>query len=219
MYFILHPISSINHLVARLATDQITLFISIAFFIFLAFNYKQASWKKIDKSVSQWASTSKKGFLKKYSEDYAILGNAVFHILFSVVLCIIFLIAKHQFSTVFAILFTLIFSWGLNRLLKLIFKRERPGNIQEGIRKRLSYCFPSGHVMASISIYFFSAIVLQSLLPFIPWYIVALILSFLVVISRIYLNHHFFTDVLAGIACGIFSLHISIWFYFFTGLI
>lgn len=219
MYFFLHPISSINHLVARLATDQISLFISIAFFIFLVFNYKQASWKKIDKSVSGWASTSKKGFLKKYSEDYAILGNAVFHILFSVVLCIIFFIAKHQFSTVLAILFTLIFSWGLNRLLKLIFKRERPGNIQEGIRKRLSYCFPSGHVMASISIYFFSAIVLQSLLPFIPWYIVALIFSVLVVMSRIYLNHHYFTDVLAGIVCGIFCLNISIWFYFFVGLL
>ena len=219
MYFILHPITSINHLIARLIADQVTLVISILFFLFLCANYKKPSFQNLDNNVQSWALASNGGFFKNHAEDFAIFGNAVFHILFCVVLSIIFLIAKHTFSTVIAVIFTLIFSWGLNRLMKLIYRRERPGNIQNGIRKRMSYCFPSGHVMASIGIYFFCAMILQGLMPFLPWFIIALFLSVSVIMSRIYLGHHYFTDILGGIASGIFCLNVSIWFYFLVSLI
>lgn len=219
MYFIFHPISSLNHLIARLVTDQITFLLSIAFFIILSLNYKKSFWQRVDREVYNWALESKEGFFKKHAEDFAIFGNAIFHILFSVVISLIFFIVKHKFSTVLAISFALVFSWGLNRLMKLIYKRTRPEHLATNIRRRLSYCFPSGHVMASIPIYFFSAVLLQSLISFLPWYIIALVISFFVISSRIYLNHHYFTDILAGILMGIFCLNISIWFYFFVGLI
>ena len=218
MHFLFHPITSLNHFVARFITDQTTFLISIVFFIFLALNYKRRFWGNLDTSISTWAQESKQNFIKLRSEDFAICGNAIFHILFSIVLSIIFFIVKHKISIVFAILFVLIFSWGFNRLMKLAFKRVRPEHLASNIRRRLSYCFPSGHVMASIPIYFFSAVILQSLIPFLPWYLIALIISFFVIMSRIYLNHHYFTDVLGGIAMGIFCLNISIWFYFFVGL-
>lgn len=219
MYFIFHPISFLNHLIARLFTDQITFFISIILFFVIAFSYKNSFWQRLDKRVFDWVLNSKDGFLRHRANDFAIFGNAVFHILFSIVLSLIFLVAKHKFSIVFSILFVLIFSWGLNRLLKLIFRRTRPEQLSSDVKKRLSYCFPSGHVMASIPIYFFCAIILQGLISFLPWYLIALIISFFVIMSRIYLNHHYFTDVLAGIACGIFCLNISIWVYFFIGLV
>ncbi|MBI2995679.1 MAG: phosphatase PAP2 family protein [Candidatus Melainabacteria bacterium] len=219
MYFILHPISSLNHLVARLFTDQATFLISIIVFVLISLNFKNRFWQKADREISEWAKESSNNFFKTHAEDNAIFGNAIFHILFSVVLSLIFFLVKHKFSLVMSILFTLIFSWGLNRAMKLIFRRIRPENIPASTRRRLSYCFPSGHVMASIPIYFFSAILLQTLLPFLPWYLIAFVISILVVMSRIYLNHHYFSDVLAGIAAGIFCLHISIWFYFFTGLV
>ena len=219
MYFLLHPITFLNHSMARLMTDQLTFLFSIIFFIFLALNYKSLFWRNLDDSVSHWAQESKGNFVKSRSGDFAFFGNAIFHILFSIILMILFFIAKHKTSIVLAILFTLIFSWALNRIMKLVFKRTRPEHMASNIRRRMSYCFPSGHVMASISIYFFSAVILQSLIPFIPWYIVAMIISFFVVMSRIYLNHHFFTDVLAGITMGIFCLNLSIWFYFFMGLV
>ena len=219
MYFILHPISSLNHFVARLVTDQITFLVSIILFIILAFNYKKPFWQHFDKVVSEWASSIEKGFIKNHAEDFSIFGNAIFHVLFSLILCIVFFLTKHKMSLVIAILFVLIFSWGFNRLLKLIYKRTRPKHMDAGIRRRLSYCFPSGHIMASIPIYFFSAVLLQGLIPFLPWYLIALIISSLIIVSRIYLNHHYFSDVCGGIAMGIFCLTISIWFYFFIGLV
>ena len=219
MYFIFHPISSLNHLVARLATDQITFLLSIIFFIILAFNYKSRFFYALDQAIYSWVKTCEKGFFKTRAEGFALFGNAVFHILFSVVLSIILFIVKHKFSVVLAILFVLVFSWGFNRLLKLIYKRTRPEYTESTVRKRLSYCFPSGHVMASIPIYFFSAVLLQGVVPFLPWYLIALFISISVIMSRIHLSHHYFTDVLGGIFMGIFCLNVSIWVYFFIGLV
>jgi len=219
MYFILHPISSLNHFIARLITDQTIFLLSIGFFVFLALTYKKIFWQNIDNHLARWAVESKETFLKNHAEDFAIFGNAIFHILFSIIISIIVFFARHKVSTIVAILFVLIFSWGFNRLIKLIFKRTRPEHLASNIRKRLSYCFPSGHVMASIPIYFFSAMLLQTIIGFIPWFIIAFLISCLIIISRIYLNHHYFTDALAGILMGIFCLNISIWFYFFVGLV
>ncbi len=219
MYFLFHPISSLNHFVARLVTDQISFVISLIFFIVIALNYKKPLWQSIDRSVAEWATEPRESLIRNISANFTIFGNAVFHILFSIILSVIFFIGKHSTSMIFGIFFTLIFSWGLNRLMKLIYKRERPEHLNSNVRKRLSYCFPSGHVMASISIYFFCAVILQNFVPFLPWYLIAFLLSSFVVMSRIYLNHHYFTDVLAGIAMGIFCLNISIWFYFFVGVL
>lgn len=219
MYFLFHPISSLNHLIARLITDQALFIISLIFFIIIALNYKKSFWQGLDSSVAKWATEPRESLIRNISGNFALFGNAVFHILFSLVLLVIFFIVKHSTSIIFAILFTLIFSWALNRLMKLVYKRTRPEHLNSNVRKRLSYCFPSGHVMASISIYFFSAVLLQSFIPFFPWYLISFVISFFIIMSRIYLSHHYFTDVLGGIAMGIFCLNISIWFYFFVGLV
>ena len=218
MYFLFHPLSSLNHLVARLVTDQISFIVSLILFIIIALNYKKTFWQNIDQSIAEWATEPKDSLIRNISANFAMFGNAIFHILFSIVIALILFLTKHTASLVCGILFTLIFSWALNRLMKLVYKRERPEHINSNVRKRLSYCFPSGHIMASISIYFFSAVLLQNFIPFLPWYLIAFVISFFVIMSRIYLNHHYFTDVLAGIAMGIFCLNISIWFYFCVGI-
>lgn len=215
MYFLLHPIACVNLLVAKVVTDRLTFLFCVFFFVYLALNYKNPFWQRLDKNVAEWVKTSKDSIFKSRAEDISIFGNAIFHILFCVILSLVFLIFKHQWKTALAVIFTLVFSWIFNRLLKIVFKRERPRKVASNIRRRLSYCFPSGHVMASIGIYFFSAVLLQALIPFIPWYLVAFFVSFLVVITRIYLNHHFFTDVLTGVLLGVFCLDVSIWFYFY----
>ena len=214
MYFFLHPISTLNHFLARLVTDQIILFLTLLFFLYLSFNYKTPFWQRLDKKFLELPAGGNKNFFKEHAESFAVFGNAISHILLSIILAIVFFLVKHEFSISLSILFTLIFSWGLNRALKLIYKRQRPEKITDSIRKRLSYCFPSGHVMASIAIYFFNAMLLQNLIPFLPWYIIAAFISVCVVTSRIYLNHHFITDVIGGITAGIICLNISIWIYF-----
>lgn len=219
MNFLFHPISSLNLLVAMLVTGKLTLWLSIVFFIFLSLNYKKLSFQDLDRKVYTWAQSTGDNFFKSHVEDLAIFGNAIFHILYCIVVVLIFFIFAHNKIAGLGLIFTLIFSWALNRLAKLIYKRERPRNISSNIKRRLSYCFPSGHVMASIPIYFFSAIILQGLIPFISWYLLAFLISLVVIMTRIYLNHHYFTDVLGGIALGIVSFHISVWFYFWLGLV
>ena len=219
MNFLFHPISSLNLLAAMLVTGKMAFWLSIGFFIFISLNYKKPSFNDLDRKVYEWAKNTEKQFFKTYAEDLAIFGNAIFHILFCIVIALIFLIFTQNKTAGFGIIFALIFSWVFNRLVKLIYKRERPQAVPSNIKRRLSYCFPSGHVMASIPIYFFSAIMLQGLITFIPWYLLAFFASLAVIMTRIYLNHHYFTDVLGGIALGIFSLHISIWFYFWLGVL
>lgn len=219
MGFIWHPIASLNHLIARLVTDKITFWLAILLFIYLSLSYKNSFWKQVDNSAYNWGLELKWKFFKNHAEDLAIFGNAIFHIAFSIVLAIIFFVFLHEEKSAISILFVLIFSWGLNRFVKIIYKRERPERIASNVRKRLSHSFPSGHVMASIGIYFFSAVLLQGKLHFLPCYLLAFLLVATVVSTRIYLNHHFFTDVLAGIALGIFCLDVSIWFYFFLSVV
>jgi len=218
MYFIFHPIASLNHFGARLFSDQITFFLSIIFFIILSLSYKKDFFQRIDYAAYNLLAGSRVGFLKNHAENFALFGNALFHIMFCLILCLIFLISRHKLSIIMSILFNLIFSWGLNRFMKLIYKRTRPEQLQSSTRQRSSYCFPSGHVMASISIYFFSSMLLQNFIPFLPWYLIALFISVSVIMSRIYLGHHYFTDILGGIFMGIVCLNISLWFYFFTSL-
>ena len=63
MYFFLHPISSLNHLIARLITDQITFLVSIIFFIYLAQNYKKNYWVKLDEKIALFPQVSTNEFL------------------------------------------------------------------------------------------------------------------------------------------------------------
>lgn len=219
MYFLQHPISSLNFLIARVMADQITLFLSIVLFIYLSRSYKNPEWIRIDNEVINFGKTSTNKILRMGANNLAVFGNAIFHISFCIILSILFVVLKQKLSYAVSILFCLIFSWALNRLLKILFKRERPEETAEDTKKRLSYCFPSGHVMASISIYFFISILLQNTIPIIPWHIISLVLCSFIVLSRIYLNHHFFTDILGGICMGITALNISIWFYFIVGIL
>lgn len=212
MYFFKHPVQALNHLIARVITDEVTFYASIILFFAIAFTYKKPFFADLDKKTFERIDLSEN--LKGLMDKFTLLGNAVFHILYSLILAIIFYVNKGEYQIALAFTFVQLFSWGLNRALKLLFRRERPTFNSEVVTKRKSFCFPSGHVMASIPTYFFSAMILQSYLTFLPCYILALIASIIVILPRVALSHHFVTDVIAGVFAGIVCYKISIWFYF-----
>ena len=132
-------------------------------------------------------------------------GNAVFIIIF----CLVFLgmlIFKKRWR--YAILSTLAIIGSL--LLQVIFKnlthRARPPNSLIDVSNNFS--FPSGHAITSIVIfslliYSFKDDIKDKLIKSF-FIITASMFSLLIGLSRIYLNAHFFSDVIGGFALGLF---------------
>jgi undecaprenyl-diphosphatase len=93
----------------------------------------------------------------------------------------------------------------LSTILKLIFARPRP-NIVPHLVEVSSASFPSGHAMLSAVVYLTLGALLSRVEgpPRIKIYIlsVAILLTFLVGVSRVYLGVHWPTDVLAGWCAG-----------------
>lgn len=119
-------------------------------------------------------------------------ADPIWCILFS---CLVIVLWKNV-RKVFIVNLLSIFT--INYILKLIFSRERPININ--IITETGYSFPSGHAMISLAVYGFLAYLL--------WksdyknkkigIILLIVLIVLIGISRIYLGVHYTSDVLGG---------------------
>src|SRR3989344_385768 len=98
--------------------------------------------------------------------------------------------------------------------IKALAQRARPEN---ALIETSTYSFPSGH--ATLAIVFFSLLIYlfgkNIKNTFIRWSFIAgnIFLILLIGYTRIYLNAHWFTDVIAGFALGLlwFSFVIILW--------
>ena len=94
----------------------------------------------------------------------------------------------------------------LNNVLKASFVRARPVALPGGIFDAQQYSFPSGHAMMAAAFYTFLAFLLWRQVRGVwRWVVLGglIVLLVLVGVSRIYLEAHYLTDVLAGVAAGI----------------
>ena len=127
-----------------------------------------------------------------------------------ILLTLVFLIYKpyRKYAIVLALALVIDFIF-CNLILKNLIARTRPFDINTSIQllinKPRDYSFPSGHTGVS----FASAFTLL-FLKVRYWYI-ALILSILIAISRMYLYVHFPTDIIGGILVGLFSAVLAVY--------
>jgi len=92
----------------------------------------------------------------------------------------------------------------LNGLLKLFFQRPRPQLPWAHVLP--DYSFPSGHTMNSVAFYVALAVIVWSILCHragLTAAVLAIGLSIVIGISRIYLGFHYFTDVVGGFLAGV----------------
>lgn len=92
----------------------------------------------------------------------------------------------------------------LNRTLKALFERVRPLH-EHGHAFETSWSFPSGHSSGTVVAYGMAAWILTRLLP-VRWHVPVLLAAVSIALgtgtSRIILQVHYFSDVLAGMASG-----------------
>jgi len=134
---------------------------------------------------------------------------------FIVILCLLFLLLFWKQKKGYAISVCLIGSTIINNVIKLLVRRERPLDLM--MVEENTFSFPSGHTMASVSMY--------GLLIYLVWksnytkkvkITLTVLLSLLILsiaASRIYLGAHFASDIIAAIIMS------SIWLIIFISFI
>ncbi|PGB01704.1 phosphoesterase [Bacillus toyonensis] len=103
----------------------------------------------------------------------------------------------------------------VNKGIKEIVKRERP-SLNEAL-DALGYSFPSGHAMLSIMTFGFLAYIIAANLKSVTGkYVITILMGILIVsigLSRVILNVHYPTDILAGYCVGGILLIIAIYYH------
>ena len=148
----------------------------------------------------------------KVMKGLTFCGSTSFIVGLACGLFIIFLIKKRK-NLAFTSVSVLIVSTIINNVVKLIIRRPRPAYMPIGLEKSFSY--PSGHTMASVTLYgFLIYLIIKSNYPKRYKVFYSCIFSLLIMgvgISRIYLGAHYFSDVFGGM---ILSLSILVLFAF-----
>jgi undecaprenyl-diphosphatase len=143
-------------------------------------------------------------WLTKVMTDLTALGGVTVLTLI-VTLVVVYLTLRRKFRTALFVAASILGGWGLSSVLKLGIARPRPEVVQHLVEVT-DMSFPSGHAMLSAITYLTLGAMLSrieerpSLRLFFP--LVAVVLTLIIGLSRIYLGVHYPTDVLGGWAAG-----------------
>ncbi len=186
----------------------------MALFIF-AFLADEAVYEhedSFDKSVISFLSTHLTQGVIQVMKDFTFFGSSIF--LFpAYIIMIVYFIIKKKLRRAIDISIIVVSSTGMMFLLKQVFHRKRPElPIIKGI---INYSFPSGHALSSFIFCSILAYLIWQgkLSPLLKYLLMTLLLLLTITIgiSRIILNVHYTTDVIAGFCLGIMWVIVSFW--------
>lgn len=183
--------------------------ISSIMFLLLLFLYLLNRLEFIDSFVYELIIGIKSDVTTKFMKFITFFASTKF-IVGVVIFLFILSIFKGSFPLIFN--FVIILESVINSIVKLLVKRARPSLINLVIET--TYSFPSGHTMAAVVlygliIYLINKTKINKNLK-IAINILLITLIILIMVSRIYLGVHFFSDVFAGLFLGLSYLLIMI---------
>lgn len=163
----------------------------------------------IDESVYKFITSNMNDTTTNIYKVITFFGSTIFMVGLCVLLLVLFIILKKNIYG-YIISGTLIFSTIMNNVIKVIIRRERPIYM---IVRETTFSFPSGHTMASVSmygilIYLINKSNMNKKLKIILSIILGMI-PLMVATSRIYLGAHYFSDILGAIMLATIVLLIS----------
>ena len=171
-------------------------------FILLSVLVKLDLVSSIDTFIYHLCTFKMNDILTSIFKVFTFFGSTAFIVALSVLLFVVFLILKkktHAYLTASVIIISTI----LNNVIKVIIMRSRPEALEVlKLVIETSYSFPSGHTMASVTIYGILLYLvnktdlkkgLKNTLK-----VILFTLPIFIGISRIYLGAHFATDVIGA---------------------
>lgn len=174
------------------------------------------SFLNFDLSIFQWVQSIQNGFLDMFFKIYTTLGEA--GILFIAIAVPLMLTKKYRKVGLTMIIALVVMVIGNNVILKSIFARPRPFNLDpdkyawwfksyvfpEIVSRPSSYSFPSGHTSSAFAAAF------AAMAHNRKWGTLLMVLAFLMGFSRIYVEVHYPSDVIGGFFVGIIYALIGI---------
>lgn len=168
-------------------------------FIIITLLVRAGSFDMIDNSVHAYLVRFTSEVTTNIMKVITFFGSTLWMVILTAIVFIGLLFFKknrHAYVTLSMIVLSTI----MNNVVKIIIKRPRPTYMPVGMES--SYAYPSGHTMASVTLYgLIMFFIIKSNIPKKYKWIYSVFLGLLIIliaISRIYLGAHYFTDVIGG---------------------
>jgi undecaprenyl-diphosphatase len=169
------------------------------------FHDAEIRWMRSLRSPENPAQPIGPVWLSRWSGEVTTLGSGTVLTLMSLLVAG-YLLSRQENGSAVLLLVSVGGGTLLTNVLKALFGRDRP-NAVPYLTDALYKSYPSGHSMMSSVVYLTVAVILARTIKGRPAKIycvsAALVVSFLVGLSRVYLGVHYPTDVIAGWAVGI----------------
>lgn len=193
----------------KIKLNQIITIISFLLFIIFFILYLTNKINIIDEYIYNLIMNLKSDFMTLFMKIFTFFGSVELTIII-IFISLILSIFKGKKSIIFV--YIIVGETILNYIIKILVKRPRPNILQ--LVNETSYSFPSGHTMVSVVLYgFLNYLIIKSTINKklkISLITILSIIPLLVMISRIYLGVHYFSDVMAGMFLSIAYLLIVI---------
>lgn len=169
-------------------------------------------------SIDYWISDNIQTLWGLLNSFFVFIGNYSKVILTGIALIfsgILYLQKRKKAS--FILISSLLIGYILEAVINAIVQRARPAM---QLISKTDYSFPSGHaifsiILFSLLIYFYKDKINNKTLKFV-FIFINVLLILLIGFSRIYLNVHWFTDIIGGYALGFFIINLILFFMNFT---